>query len=62
MSDKSLQHFIFHHCNIKSISKEKKYGGARHRSPYLSHAKPALYHLSYTPNDASRYIKRLIFE
>ena len=24
MSDKSLQHFIFHHCNIKSISKEKK--------------------------------------
>ena len=27
-----------------------KNGGAGHRSPYLSHAKRALYHLSYTPN------------
>ena len=25
-------------------------GGAGHRSPYLSHAKRALYHLNYTPN------------
>jgi hypothetical protein len=24
-------------------------GGAGYRSPYLSHAKRALYHLSYTP-------------
>ena len=29
----------------------KSYGGAGHRSPYLSHAKRALYHLSYTPSD-----------
>ena len=28
----------------------KKYGDAGYRSPYLSHAKRALYHLSYTPN------------
>ena len=28
---------------------EKIVGGAGHRSPYLSHAKRALYHLSYTP-------------
>lgn len=27
----------------------KKYGGAGYRSRYLSHAKRALYHLSYAP-------------
>ena len=34
------------------MNKEKqkgKNGGEGHRSPYLSHAKRALYHLSYTP-------------
>lgn len=25
------------------------FGAGRHRSPYLSHAKQALYHLSYSP-------------
>ena len=28
----------------------KFFGGAGHRSPYFSHAKRALYHLSYTPD------------
>ena len=28
---------------------KRKVGGEGHRSPYLSHAKRALYHLSYTP-------------
>ena len=35
--------------------KKKSYGGAGYRSRYLSHAKRALYHLSYAPyvfNDA----------
>lgn len=34
-----------------SIKKKKKktFGDAGHRSPYLSHAKRALYHLSYAP-------------
>ena len=36
-------------CKIE-ISLTKKFGGAGHRSPYLSHAKRALYHLSYTPD------------
>ena len=27
------------------------FGDAGYRSPYLSHAKRALYHLSYIPND-----------
>ena len=30
----------------------KKVGGAGYRSPYLSHAKRALYHLSYTPDSS----------
>ena len=29
--------------------KHKSFGGAGYRSPYLSHAKRALYHLSYAP-------------
>ena len=37
MSDKSLQHFIFHHCNIKSISKEKKNMEERGIDPRTSH-------------------------
>ena len=28
---------------------EKKFGDGGYRSPYLSHAKRALYHLSYVP-------------
>ena len=36
--------------NTKTETKEKeKTGGEGYRSPYLSHAKRALYHLSYTP-------------
>ena len=31
------------------IRRKGKVGGEGHRSPYLSHAKRALYHLSYTP-------------
>jgi hypothetical protein len=33
----------------KSTQKKVKYGDAGYRSPYLSHAKRALYHLSYIP-------------
>ena len=34
------------------LGKAKRFiGGAGYRSPYLSHAKRALYHLSYTPID-----------
>jgi hypothetical protein len=35
---------------IKLSSRKKRNGGAGYRSPYLSHAKRALYHLSYTPS------------
>ena len=34
----------------KHRSQLQKYGGAGYRSRYLSHAKRALYHLSYAPN------------
>ena len=34
---------------ILNMWKKTKSGGEGHRSPYLSHAKRALYHLSYTP-------------
>ena len=33
-----------------SKKRKRKNGGEGHRSPYLSHAKRALYHLSYTPS------------
>ncbi len=32
------------------VTKSKNFGDAGHRSQCLSHAKQALYHLSYTPN------------
>ena len=32
------------------MGEKKENGGEGHRSPYLSHAKRALYHLSYTPS------------
>ena len=35
-------------CWTQKCGKEN--GGEGHRSPYLSHAKRALYHLSYTPS------------
>ena len=35
----------------KKGSTSKKIGEAGHRSPYLSHAKRALYHLSYIPSN-----------
>ena len=44
---------LFQSVNLNSFAlkwTEKKFGGAGHRSPYLSHAKRALYHLSYTPD------------
>ena len=31
------------------VERREKDGGEGYRSPYLSHAKRALYHLSYTP-------------
>ena len=31
------------------VDSQKKFGGAGYRSRYLSHAKRALYHLSYAP-------------
>ena len=37
--------------NIQYFEKLKN-GGEGHRSPYLSHAKRALYHLSYTPDQS----------
>ena len=37
------------------FSIKKKYGDAVYRSPYLSHAKRALYHLSYTPFKIRRF-------
>ena len=36
-------------CEFVRESEKKKNGGEGYRSPYLSHAKRALYHLSYTP-------------
>ena len=35
------------------MGEKKENGGEGHRSPYLSHAKRALYHLSYTPSNLS---------
>ena len=38
-----------------AINKQKVVlGAAGYRSPYLSHAKRALYHLSYSPGDSIR--------
>ena len=34
----------------KLIGREKNFGDGGYRSPYLSHAKRALYHLSYVPS------------
>ena len=47
-----------HHTRLKDLSDhpfgekfwEKKFGDGGYRSPYLSHAKRALYHLSYVPS------------
>ena len=40
-----------HHSEKKQFI--EKNGGEGHRSPYLSHAKRSLYHLSYTPDTFS---------
>ena len=40
-------------CNF--FFRKKMIGDAGHRSPYLSHAKRALYHLSYIPMLDSNY-------
>ena len=54
---------FYHECSILKTSlvtqtsskiPEKRIGGAGYRSPYLSHAKRALYHLSYTPDIADQ--------
>ena len=39
--------------NRGNMGEKKENGGEGHRSPYLSHAKRALYHLSYTPSKLS---------
>ena len=39
--------------HLKKSLEEKKSGDGGYRSPYLSHAKRALYHLSYVPFSAS---------
>ena len=39
--------FLFYFAKQKHLP--KKIGDAGYRSPYLSHAKQALYHLSYIP-------------
>ena len=40
---------IFTHKLFVDTEKNVKHGDAGYRSPYLSHAKRALYHLSYIP-------------
>ena len=48
------------------VEASKKFGDAGHRSPYLSHAKQALYHLSYIPVPfklwASFWTKSMIYQ
>ena len=44
-----LGNICINNLNYRIRRKNKKIGGAGHRSQYLSHAKRALYHLSYTP-------------
>ena len=39
--------------NHRAAGGRKKFGDGGYRSPYLSHAKRALYHLSYVPFSAS---------
>ena len=39
--------------HLKKSLEEKKSGDGGYRSPYLSHAKRALYHLSYVPRTVS---------
>ena len=36
-------------CGRRSENEQKIFGDGGYRSPYLSHAKRALYHLSYVP-------------
>ena len=49
--------FFSHFFSKASSDLQKSFGGAGYRSPYLSHAKRALYHLSYTPNGIGGYLK-----
>lgn len=44
---------------LQSKMRKRKVGGEGHRSPYLSHAKRALYHLSYTPNSTFHPYRKL---
>ena len=45
--------FCFGPTNPGKHENKKSFGGAGYRSRYLSHAKRALYHLSYAPSMAS---------
>ena len=45
--------------NKKKIIKQTYCGDAGHRSLYLSHAKRALYHLSYIPNKRTYYFYKI---
>ena len=55
---RSLNGMISHYCLLIVIrpavcvvgNKKKSCGDGGYRSPYLSHAKRALYHLSYVPS------------
>ena len=63
----SCQFFPFVSQNKIEWSKSRKcFGDAGHRSPYLSHAKRALYHLSYIPVPfrlrASFWTKSMIYQ
>ena len=50
-------------CKDKTKNTEVLNGDAGYRSPYLSHAKRALYHLSYIPFDeVSLTLKRSIIK
>ena len=46
-----LREYIYHStiCLSSRVNEKEKYGEAGYRSLYLSHAKRALYHLSYIP-------------
>ena len=46
----------------KRFKKMKICGGAGHRSPYLSHEKRALYHLSYTADEVITQLVNLFHE
>ena len=59
------EHFLFNNNKeiySNKLNRKKKFGGAGYRSRYLSHAKRALYHLSYAPSYYVYSIKTVIID